>query len=160
MFGGQEACRSVVLLAKRGTMHARHLDWSVVVVTCALLLMGAAGCKKPEADEGAKKKGPPTCPELFEAKEHTDGLTCICDTGKDKGKVWGNSVYMTGSATCTAAIHAGAITKTKGGKVEIRYASGCKSYKGSTKNGISSGFWSGNDHSFYFAGHGDGKCDE
>ena len=37
---------------------------------------------------------------------------------------------------------------------------GCKTYKGSTKNGIVSKFWSGNDASFFFEGHGPGRCDE
>jgi len=129
-------------------------------MTCFGLLWGAAGCKKPEVDDTAKKKGPPPCPSTFDAKQNTDGLTCICDKGAVHGKVWGTDLYMTGSATCAAAIHAGAITKTKGGKVEITYRAGCKTYKGSTKNGVSSLFWSGNDSSFFFAGHGAGTCDE
>lgn len=139
-------------------MHARRL--SIWVLMMSLVWLGAVGCKKPEVDDKAKKKGPLPCPATLDAKQHTDGLVCICDKGKDKGKVWGNSVYMTGSATCAAAIHAGAITKTKGGKVEIKYAAGCKAYKGSTKNGISTQFWSGNDSSFYFDGKGDGLCDK
>jgi len=141
-------------------MHAKRLNWIAVVMMSILLPWGATGCKAPEPEDTTKKKGPPPCPANFDAKQHTDGLTCICPKGKDKGKIWGAGLYMTGSATCTAAIHAGAITKTKGGKVEIKYAGGCKAYKGTTKNGITSQFWSGNVASFYFAGHGDGRCDE
>ncbi len=138
-------------------MHARRLS-EIVVFMLLVAAMGLAGCKKPPEEE-AKDKGPPPCPATLNAKEYTDGLTCICPEKADKGKVWGTSVYMTGSATCAAAIHAGVITRTKGGKVEIKYASGCKTYKGSTKNGVTSLFWSGNDSSFYFAGRGEGVCD-
>ena len=141
-------------------MHARRLNWIAVLMSGCLLLLGGTGCKTPEADEKAKKKGPAACPSTFDAKAHTDGLTCVCAKGMDKGKVWGTNLYMTGSATCAAAIHAGVITKTKGGKIEIKFRGGCKSYKGSTKNGVSSKFWSGADSSFYFDGHGTGQCDE
>lgn len=140
-------------------MRARSLNW-ILVSMMSILLVWAAGCKKPQAEDTNKKKGPTPCPATFDAKQNTDGLTCVCDKGKDKGNVWGTSLFMTGSATCAAAIHAGAITKTKGGKVEIKYAGGCKAYKGTTKNGITSKFWSGNDASFFFAGHGTGLCDE
>ncbi len=139
-------------------MRTTRSHWSVVFVM-GIMLMFAAGCPKP-AEESAKKKGPKACPATLDAKAYTDGLICVCPKGADKGKVWGNAVFMTGSATCAAAIHAGAITKTKGGKVEIKYAAGCKSYKGTTKNGITSKFWSGNDSSFYFDGKGDGLCDK
>ncbi len=140
-------------------MRAIRLNW-IVVSMMSILWVWAAGCPKPAENDKAKKEGPPPCPATFDAKHNTDGLTCICAKGRDKGKVWGTNVFMTGSATCTAAIHAGAITKTKGGKVSIKYASGCKAYKGTTKNGISSKFWSGNDASFFFSGHGPGTCDQ
>lgn len=140
-------------------MRAKRLDWMLVLMMSILLPWGAAGCKKPESDEPTKKKGPQPCPVTFNAKQNTDGLTCICAKGNDKGKVWGTKMYMTGSATCAAAIHAGAITKTKGGKVEIKYANGCKAYKGTIKNGVTSNFWSGNDASFFFPGHNVGLCD-
>ncbi len=140
-------------------MRARRLSW-ITVPIMSILLVWTAGCKKPPAEDSAKKKGPQPCPASFNAKQNTDGLTCICAKGRDQGKVWGTSRFMTGSATCAAAIHAGAITKTKGGKVEIKYAGGCKAYMGTTKNGITSSYWSGNDAGFFFAGHGDGACDQ
>jgi LCCL domain len=140
-------------------MRAKRLNW-ILVSMMSILLVWAAGCKKPQAEDTTKKKGPAPCPTTFDAKQNTDGLTCVCAKGKDKGRVWGTDLFMTGSATCAAAIHAGAITKTKGGKVKIKYAGGCKAYKGTTKNGITSKFWSGNDASFFFAGHSSGTCDQ
>jgi hypothetical protein len=53
--------------------------------------------------------------------------------------VWGTDVYSDNSSVCTAAVHAGKIAPTSGGIVTIEIRPGQIFYKGSTRNGITSG---------------------
>jgi hypothetical protein len=60
--------------------------------------------------------------------------------------VWGTDYYTDDSSLCTAAVHAGLITRATGGRVFVAIRSGRSSYAGSTRNGIrtsSYGSWSG-----------------
>jgi hypothetical protein len=60
--------------------------------------------------------------------------------------VWGSGTYSDDSSVCTAAVHAGRITLTGGGRVSIMIARAENSYTGTTKNGITSrpwGYWYG-----------------
>jgi hypothetical protein len=77
------------------------------------------------------------------AGEH---FTFICPPGGAAGTIWGTDVYTDDSSVCTAAVHAGRITLAKGGNVPIEVRPGQGSYKGSTRNGITSfdyGAWQG-----------------
>lgn len=72
-------------------------------------------------------------------------ITYTCPPGGAFGSVWGTDVYTDDSSICTAAVHAGLIGQS-GGTVTIEIRRGEPSYKGSVRNGVSSGDygqWSG-----------------
>lgn len=99
------------------------------------------------------------CPDRFKQVDDLDGKTkCVCPPGKPSGTVWGDKIYTTDSNICGAAIHAGVIKAKKGGKVTVKGADGCKSYKGTDKHGVTSKSWGPYSKSFYFPKKGDGKC--
>jgi hypothetical protein len=66
-------------------------------------------------------------------------FTFACPPNGAQGSLWGTDVYTDDSSICTAAVHAGLITKAGGGTVTIEIRPGQGSYMGSTKNGIQSG---------------------
>lgn len=60
--------------------------------------------------------------------------------------VWGTDVYTDDSSICTAAVHAGKITRAAGGTVTIEITPGQEAYIGSARNGVTSsnyGSWGG-----------------
>lgn len=52
--------------------------------------------------------------------------------------IWGTDLYTDDSGVCTAAVHAGILTKAQGGVAYIEIHPGASSYAGSTRNGITS----------------------
>jgi len=65
--------------------------------------------------------------------------------GKTDG-IWGTGLYTDDSSICTAAVHSGLITMSKGGTVTIEIAPGAASYTGSAQGGVTSadyGAWGG-----------------
>ena len=59
-----------------------------------------------------------------------------CPANGKAGSVWGTDVYTADSSICTAAVHAGKFTVDAGGPVTIELRPGESSYKGSSRNGI------------------------
>ena len=55
--------------------------------------------------------------------------------------VWGTDLYSDDSSICTAAVHAGRITRSAGGIVTIELRPGAVSYTGSTRNGVTTRDW-------------------
>jgi hypothetical protein len=110
---------------------------SLVAVLPALL---AVGCAKP-------------CPEKLSGDVPS---SCAC-AGSATGPVWGSGIYTTDSNVCAAAQHAGAIGPG-GGTAKPRSAAGCPAYVGSAANGVTTSSWGSYQGSFFFDGHGDGKC--
>ncbi len=80
-----------------------------------------------------------------------------CCGGGAAGSVYGSGVYTADSALCAAAQHAGAIPAA-GGTVKINKAAGCPKYTGTVANGMTTTSWGSYPASFFFVGHGDGKC--
>lgn len=69
-----------------------------------------------------------------------------CAGGGTFGSVWGSGTYTDDSSICTAAVHAGLITRERGGMVTIEILPGRSSYSGSNRNGVASGnygVWTG-----------------
>lgn len=64
--------------------------------------------------------------------------------------VWGTDIYTDDSSVCTAAVHAGKITKEAGGRVVIEIRPGEDSYESSTRNGVTSSSWPSWGGSFIF----------
>ncbi len=85
-------------------------------------------------------------------------LECECEKSQINGSVWGSQVYTSDSSICHAAVHAGAIPRS-GGTVKVRGVADCGAYEGTSANGVKTSRWGNYDKgSFYFVGHGDGKC--
>jgi len=59
-----------------------------------------------------------------------------CPAGGSLGVVWGTNVYTDDSSVCTAAVHAGKITRAGGGLVLIQIRPGLSHYSGSRRNGV------------------------
>lgn len=75
-----------------------------------------------------------------------DRFTVSCAAGGTFGSVWGSGIYTDDSSICTAAVHAGLISRQRGGLVTIEILPGRSSYSGSNRNGVASGnygVWSG-----------------
>jgi hypothetical protein len=69
-----------------------------------------------------------------------------CPPGGELLTVYGTGTYTDDSSVCTAAVHAGKITKAEGGSVVIEIKPGQKEYDASTANGVTSnayGDWGG-----------------
>jgi hypothetical protein len=84
-------------------------------------------------------------------------FTCTCAAGAS-GSFYGTGVYTADSVLCVAAIHAGANAPGVGGAVKIKKAPGCPKYTATAANGLTSTAWGAYGASFFFDGHGDGKC--
>lgn len=68
------------------------------------------------------------------------------------GPVWGTTVYTNDSSIGSAAVHAGLITFSTGGKVTIEILGGMPSYEGTSRNGVVSesyGVWDGSYQFIY-----------
>ncbi len=112
------------------------------VITVVLAATAISACSKA-----------PPCPNKFDAQTPAE---CSCN-GPGSGSIWGTGIYTTDSPLCSAAVHSGA-AKPSGGTVKPRAAPGCGAYVGSEANGIKTSKWGSYASSFYFEGHGDGKC--
>jgi hypothetical protein len=66
------------------------------------------------------------------------------------GAVWGTDVYTADSAVCVAAVHAGRIAFTAGGRVSIVMVDGKSSYAGSTRGGVTTQSWGPYQSAFTF----------
>ena len=74
-------------------------------------------------------------------------FTLICPgNGTLSSRVWGTDLYTNDSSICTAAVHAGLITRAAGGVVTIEIRPGAGAYQSTTRNGVASrsyGSWGG-----------------
>lgn len=65
-------------------------------------------------------------------------MKVVCPAGQPLPKrTWGTDAYSADSSVCTAAVHAGLITKS-GGSVVVELREGLESYMGTTRNGVPS----------------------
>lgn len=70
---------------------------------------------------------------------------CHCATDAMDETVWGTDLYTDDSSICTAALHAGVVSK-QGGPVQYTIRAGQERYPGTTRNGVTTtryGRWSG-----------------
>jgi hypothetical protein len=127
-------------------------DWGPYATSFFFPAKGDGKC--PEIEAG----GP--CPLNFKAipnRNAQTSFTCTCSPEKMRGSLWGTKIYTTDSSICQAARHVGAV-QPSGGSVTVKAAPGCRAYRGSAQNGVQSGNWGPYADSYYFDGHGDGKC--
>lgn len=100
------------------------------------------------------------CPRRFKDVPNLGSdteVSCECMSSGVGGSVWGTDVYTQDSSLCGAAVHVGAIPKT-GGTIAAKAGPGCKPFKGTERNGISSSDWSSYPGGVYFPSKGDGTC--
>jgi hypothetical protein len=95
----------------------------------ALLMMAAAPALAQTA--------PPACESAASFMNPGDSRACSCSSSatRARGVVFGTDRYTIDSHICTAAVHAGQIGR-EGGTVTVYRAEQCFSFKGSTRNGI------------------------
>lgn len=79
----------------------------------------------------------PSCAKM---PANADTYACSCPADARKGSVWGSGPYTADSDLCTAARHAGVITKT-GGDINVTRMPGQSSYDGSRRNDVTSNNW-------------------
>ncbi|MFH2006876.1 MAG: LCCL domain-containing protein [bacterium] len=77
-------------------------------------------------------------------------FTLSCPAGGQLGSVWGTGIYTDDSSVCSAAVHAGIITKARGGTVSIEMQPAQGSYLGSARFGVTSRSWNAWQGSFIF----------
>ena len=68
-------------------------------------------------------------------------LAYACPPSRASLPVWGDRVYTDDSSVCTAAVHASALSRARGGTVRITIRPGRSSYAASSRNGVSSQSW-------------------
>ncbi|HYW72687.1 MAG TPA: LCCL domain-containing protein [Pyrinomonadaceae bacterium] len=61
-----------------------------------------------------------------------------CPADGKESNVWGTDTYTADSSVCNAAVHAGKFSRDAGGAVTIEFRPGASSYKGTTRNGVTS----------------------
>jgi LCCL domain len=77
-------------------------------------------------------------------------VECRCSGSETRaGSVWGSGTYTDDSKICRAAVHAGVIGNT-GGLVRFRMVGGLGSYRGSSRNGVSTGKYGSWNGSYVF----------
>ena len=91
----------------------------------------------------------------FNATQIADQLGSVhvisCPPGcGDAGGLWGSDVYTADSAICRAGIHAGLVSRERGGSVRIVLEPGRPAYRGSVRNGVRSGDYGSYPKSFRF----------
>lgn len=75
-------------------------------------------------------------------EDFTQPVTVICQGDPNlKGTVWGTNPYISDSAICAAAVHAGVIT-TRGGAVAVTKVPGIEQYEATRQFGVTSLPWS------------------
>lgn len=77
-------------------------------------------------------------------------FTFDCPKNGVLGSVYGTDLYSYDSSICTAAVHRGIISSRRGGRVTILIRAGAASYRGTSRNGVSSRNNSASGSSFSF----------
>jgi hypothetical protein len=75
-----------------------------------------------------------------------------CPPAGDLGSVWGTGTYTNDSSVCSAAVHAGKITRATGGTAVIQIKGKQDKFEGSTANGVTSSEYGPWPSSFSFVG--------
>lgn len=133
---------------------------------CALVVLAA--CKRKVEERRGAATAPPDateiqpyiedgpCPYGFMLPEDKVGrCTCAPDRG---GYAYGTGQYSQYADICVAARHAGALDAT--GVVTVARSGGCSSYRGTTRNGITSTDDNAASASFFFPGFTEPGCSQ
>lgn len=112
-----------------------------VVVLAGVFLVALAGVAHAENVD---------CMTNAQALPGEPGTThdVVCPANCGDATAWGSGIYSDDSSICTAAIHAGILTRAKGGAVRVTIAGGQESYAASTQNGVVTARWGAWGRSF------------
>lgn len=110
---------------------------SIRASSLLVLAIAAAGCKDSPTGPAPTAIDWNARGNEFPA-ENNARLAFSCPASGIAYTVWGTDVYTDDSSICTAAVHAGAITRADGGNVTIEIRPGQSSYGATTRNGITS----------------------
>ena len=80
------------------------------------------------------------------------GLTLECPANGSAQQVWGSDTYTDDSSICTAAVHAGLITTTRGGRVTLQPVGAQQAFAASARNGVQTRDFGSWPNGFRFAG--------
>ena len=127
---------------------ARSLSPAFVGYASALLLAlafsPAGDAQSPEAPSAAAVEPPRlSCGDSLRALAVEAGETRVvsCPRRCTRQPVWGTSPYSADSSVCAAAVHAGVVSSSSGGLVEVRASGAVQSFEGSEQNGVRSQAW-------------------
>lgn len=87
---------------------------------------------------------------IADYRDKTGETLTFAIIGAVDGQVWGTDVYTDDSCLSTAAVHAGILKAGQKGTVRVTVLPGQSSYRGSTRNGVTSDPWESWDGSFKF----------
>ena len=65
----------------------------------------------------------------------------LCPSGGHIEGAWGTDIYTDDSSICTAAVHAGLLSRKEGGQVTIEMRPDAGQYVGTVRNGVRTGDW-------------------
>lgn len=118
------------------------------VVAGGLLLVAAitAIAAEPTAGDAIASTPPPlqaSCADNLRALriEAGDKATVQCPRRCTRQPVWGTDTYSADSSVCAAAVHAGLISASAGGLVEVRASGAEQEFSGTERNGVRSQPW-------------------
>ena len=78
-------------------------------------------------------------------------LACSCPADDYiSGDIWGSETYTDDTHICTAAYHAGALTRGRGGTATLQLTGSQESFPAATRNGLESRDWGPYEGSFRF----------
>jgi hypothetical protein len=121
-------------------------DWGAYEVTFAF------SRPAPPCNPAARVAGADACPSSMKGQESRrtgDPLECSCSPHQHTGSVWGSDRYTFDSSVCAAARHAG-VLQPSGGNVTVFTAGRCQSFKGSSRNEVTSSSWGPYENTFAF----------
>ncbi|MGW6981903.1 LCCL domain-containing protein [Streptomyces sp. NPDC054932] len=134
-------------------------NWIILALSVTFLLVVgvlASGGQSGENDTSNTPAKPPTTANTegigeqitwsadatnFRGRARGEKLTFQCPPSGSPSSLYGTDIYTDDSSICYAAVHAGAITSTEGGKVTITLREGRTGYIGSARNGAVSQDW-------------------
>lgn len=128
----------------------------ILLATLALFALPLTGCNAAQRmatdaiDAAATAQTRSNADWTTNASEFRDQIgrryAYACPPGGAPSTVWGTGPYTDDSSVCTAAVHAGAASFSRGGRVVIEMRDGQASYPEGRRNGVdglSYGSWGG-----------------
>ena len=115
--------------------------FSAAALTLAVVLASPPAGHAQEAGDAAEALDLGDCPDTPSEFEQGKRYVCACPATDASNVIYGSGVYTTDSDLCTAAVHAGAVDKDKGGRVVVTIVPSPPVFRGTTQDGVKSTIW-------------------